>query len=53
MILGNFTDKTVACACIIPEGEAVAVLSSAATYQLDEAMNVQLGAYGYLVLKVQ
>ena len=53
VILGNFTDKTVDCACKIPEGEVTTVLSSGAAFENGEQLNTRLNPYGYLVLKIR
>jgi Zn-dependent M32 family carboxypeptidase len=53
VILGNFTEKTVDCSCVIPEGNVTEILASGVAYEKGEAFHTWLNPYGYLVLKIQ
>lgn len=53
VILGNFTEKTVDCSCVIPEGNVTEILASGVAYEKGEALHTWLNPYGYLVLKIQ
>ncbi|MBR4873215.1 MAG: alpha-glucosidase C-terminal domain-containing protein, partial [Clostridia bacterium] len=53
VVLGNFTEETVACSFKIPVGAVETVLESGAAYEIGERLNAWLNPYGYIVLKVK